>query len=236
MTHPYLRGAALALLFAVGILPIMATSPPPPPYHFRNVEIRPTYRCTGADVAVSWKLSLPAAVTVVLDGRTLGTTDDNWFALPAAQLDRTGPAAELELRIAGEEEEVERPATYDINTLRDEEVVELLAFRRDGMKFATFQQDIWDDRARVTGVSIKQVNYLLCARGAESPPAWEVTPPSGESFLVHAADNYSASSVPVRQAGGIWRLRAKGGECRWPAIGQPPYLSLRLTASCSATP
>lgn len=236
MTRPIIRSATLVMLFAAGVLSIIATAPPPEPYHFREVEIRPAYRCPGTDVSVHWKLSLPASVAVMLDGHTLAMTAADHAVVPAALLDGSAPDASLDLRIEAADDEAEPPATYDISTLRTDRQIDTLALRKNGMKFRTFHQDIWDDRVRIVAVSVKQVNYLLCARGAQSPPAWEVTPPSGESFLVHATDGYSASPVPVLRAGGIWWLRAKGGECRLSAIGQPPYLLLRLTASCSGAP
>lgn len=232
MTQLFFRKLALAVVFAAGVLSIMATSPPPPPYHFRKVEIEPVYRCPGSDVAVRWTLSQPAPVTVAVGDIELVTTIDGRTVLPAEMLEHNAPVATLTLRL--EAEDAEEPSNYEIMTLGSGRTIEKLAFHAGGNEFRMDDSDLWDKRARVLGIKIEQVRNLECAGGAVSPPAWEVSPPFGPSFVVGAENGYSAVLDSPPAPGGDWRFRPKGGECRLPSSGLEPYLSMRLTAVCIA--
>lgn len=230
MTGRLFRNFCLCLIFIAGALSIMATSPPPPPFHFREVSIEPAYRCPGSDVAVRWALSQPASVSVAVGETELVTTADGRTTLPAEVLEHNAPVATLTLRL--EAEDAEWPRTHEITTLDGGRTIEKLAFHAGADEFRTQDQDLWDARARAVGIKVEQVRNLACAGGAGSPPAWEVSPPSGPSFIVRAENGYSAALDPPPSPGGDWRVRPKGGECRLPSSGLEPYLSIRLTAAC----
>lgn len=224
------RRLGLGLVFAAGIGSILATSPPPPPFHFRGVSIAPDWRCPGADVEVGWTLSKAAPVTVMVGGKEQATTSADRTTLPAELLERNAPVAELALRIEAEDADV--PRTYEITTLGVERTVEGLAFHEKRMAFRMNQDGVWDERVRITGFEIEQVRDLTCEGDAVSPPAWEVSPPSGAPFVLRAGSGYSSRLDPPLTPGRIWRIRPAGAKCRLPSSGMEPYLSIRFTAVC----
>lgn len=230
MTGRLARNICLCLVLTAGVLSIMATSPPPPPFHFREVKIDPAYRCPGSDVAVSWILSQPALVSVAVGETELVTTADWGTTLPAEVLEHNAPVASLTLRL--EAEDAEWPRTHQITTLGRGRTVEKLAFHAGDNEFRAQDRDLFDRRARAVGIAVEQVRSLACAGGAGSPPVWEVNPPSGPSFMLRAENGLSATLDPPPPPGGDWRLRPKGGACRLPSSGLEPYLSIRLTATC----
>jgi hypothetical protein len=233
MTGRLVRNFCLCLVFIAGALSIMATSAPPPPFHFRKVEIEPAYRCPGSDVAVRWTLSQVASVSVAVGETELVTTSNGGALLPAEVLEHNAPVATLTLRL--EAEDADEPSIHEITTLGSGRTIEKLAFRAGDDEFRTHDRDLWDERARVLGIKIEQVRSLACAGGNGSPPAWEVSPPSGPSFIVRAENGYSAALDPPPPPGGDWRFRPKGGECRLPSSGLEPYLSIHLIAQCVVT-
>lgn len=224
------RRLALAVVFAAGIASIMATSPPPPPFHFREVSIEPAWRCPGADVEISWTLSRPAPVRVMVGGVEQVITTANRTTLPAELLEHNAPVAELTLSIDAEDPDV--PHTNEINTLDAERMVENLAFHEKNMTFRMNQDGLWDERIRVIGFEVEQVRDLACEGEAVSPPAWEISPPSGAPFLLRAEQGYSGRLDPPLAPGSEWRIRPAGAKCRLPSSGLEPYLSIRLTAVC----
>lgn len=230
MTGGIIRRAMLFFLFAAGIAAILATSPPPPPYHFREVEVNPSYRCPGEDVTISWELSKAAPVTVLAGEAEIARSTEDGVTLPSALLNRQGTVAALSLRI--EAEDADWPRTYEITTLDGPQAVEELAFHTRGVEFKMHRQGIWNERARAVEIGIGQVRNLQCAEGAVSPRAWEVVPPVGPAFELSAEQGYSGLLEPPPPAGGAWRFRARGGDCRLPSSGMEPYLTIRLTAVC----
>lgn len=230
MTGRLVRNLCLCLVFVAGALSIMATSAPPPPFHFRKVEIEPAYRCPGSDVAVRWTLSQSASVSVSVGDIELVTTAGAQTTLPAEVLDHNAPVAMLTLRL--EAEDAEEPRTHEITTFGGERTVEELAFHIRGGVFQIDRRGVWDDRIRIIGVKVEQVRNLVCEGGAVAPSGWEVTPPSGPSFMLRAETGYTGSPDPAPPTGGGWRLRPRGGNCRLPDSGLEPYLSIRLTAAC----
>ena len=230
MTGRLVRRLALVAIFIAGIGSILATSPPPPPYHFQDVRIAPAWRCPGADVRIEWELSKPAPVTILLGETEQVTSAAGAATLPAEVLDRDGPVARVTLRI--EAEDADFPDSYEVTTLGAERSVEGPAFHERRMAFRMNQGGIWHHRIRITGVAAAQVRDLACEGDAVSPNAWEVTPPSGAPFMLRAEDGYAARPEPPLVPGEIWRLRPTGGDCRLPSSGLEPYLSIRLTAVC----
>jgi hypothetical protein len=87
MTGLFFRRLALGVVFAAGIASIMSTSPPPPPFHFRDVSINPAWRCPGADVEIGWTLSRPAPVAIAVGGAEQVITTANRTTLPAELLE-----------------------------------------------------------------------------------------------------------------------------------------------------
>jgi hypothetical protein len=232
MTARFFRRLALAAVFVAGIASIMATSPPPRPNHFREVEVRPSYRCPGEDVIISWELSKPAPVTVLAGEAEIARSSEDGVTLPSALLNRQGTAAALSLRI--DAEDADWPRSYKITTLDGPQTVEELAFHIRGVEFKMHRQGIWNERARAVAIGIGQVRSLRCADGAVSPRAWEVVPPVGPTFELSAKQGFSGLLEPPPPAGGEWRFRARGGDCRMPSSGMEPYLTIRLTAVCVA--
>ena len=224
------RRLGVALVFAGGIGAILATSPPPPPFHFRETNIRPDWRCPGADVEISWNLSKAAPVTVLIGGKEQVTTAAAGATLPAELLDRNAPVAEVALRI--EAEDADYPRDYEITTLGRERTIEDAAYHKRRMAFRMNQTGVWDERIRITGFEVEQVRNLVCEGAAVSPPAWEVSPPTGDPFVLRAAQDYSSRLDPPLAPGRIWRIRPVGGKCRLPASGLQPYLTIRFTAVC----
>ncbi len=223
------RKAALALVFIAGIGSIVATSAPPPPYHFRDVNIEPLWRCPGGDVEITWELARFAPVRVMVDGKEFETSTASGATLPADLLDGGAPVAALELHI--EAEDADYPREYEITTFGGERMVEELAFHTRGGVFRIDRRGVWDERIRVVGVKVVQVRNLVCEGNSTTPLAWEVTPPSGPSFLLRAEAGYSGSPDLAPPPGG-WKLRHRGGNCRLPKSGLEPYLEVTLTAVC----
>lgn len=230
MTGRILRKLALAAVFAAGIASILATSPPPPPYHFREVEVRSAYRCPSEDVTISWELSKPAPVTVLAGEVEIARSTEGGVTLPSALLNRQGTVIALSLRI--DAEDADWPRIYEITTLDGPQTVEEPAFHSGGVEFKMHWQGIWNERARAVEIGIGQVRNLQCAGGAISPQAWEVVPPTGPVFELSAEQGFSGLLEPPPPVGGDWRFRARGGDCRLPSSGLEPYLSIRLTAVC----
>lgn len=230
MTGLFFRRLALGVVFAAGIASIMATSPPPPPFHFRDVSINPAWRCPGADVEIGWTLSNPAPVAVAVGGAEQVITTASRTTLPAELLEHNAPVAELTLRIDAEDADV--PNIYEITTLGVERTVEDLAFHEKNMTFRMNQDGLWDARIRVTGFEVEQVRDLACEGEAVSPPAWEISPPFGAPFVLRAEQGYSGRLDPPLAPGSEWRIRPVGAKCRLPSSGLEPYLSIRLTAVC----
>lgn len=230
MTGTPVRRFLLFLVFIVGIASILATSPPPPPFHFQDLSIAPDWRCPGADVEVGWTLSKAAPVTVIVGGKELVTTSAGGTTLPAELLEHNSPVAELTLRIEAEDADI--PGIYEITTLGRERTIEDAAYHKRRMAFRMNQTGVWDERIRITGFEVEQVRNLVCEGAAVSPPAWEVSPPTGDPFVLRAAQDYSSRLDPPPAPGRIWRIRPVGGKCRLPASGLQPYLTIRFTAVC----
>jgi hypothetical protein len=231
MTGHLIRNLVLIFVFAAGIGSILATSPPPPPYHFRDYGVAPAWRCLGADVAVNWKLSKPAPVRVAVGGAEQVVAEAEGTIMPATLLDREAPVAELELTILADDADF--PQTISITTLATERELERLAFHERRMAFRMELHGAWDERIRITDFQIEQVRDLACEGDAVSPPAWEVTPPAGAPFLLDADRGYTGRLDPPLGPGRIWLVRPKGGACRLPSSRMEPYLSVRLTAVCA---
>lgn len=226
----FFRRLALAVLFVAGVASIMATSGPPPGPHFREVEIWPAYRCPGTDVAVRWELNQPAPVSVAVGETELVTTAGNWARLPAELLEHNVPVATLLLRI--EAEGANWPGTREIMTLGSGRTIKKWALHTKNNEFTTQSDDWWDERVRTLSVTVGQVRRLACADGKGYPPAWEVSPPSGPSFVLRAENNYSAVLDPPPPPGGEWRFRSKGGDCRPLSSESEVKLLIRFIATC----
>ncbi len=230
MTDRIFHRLLFSAVIAAGILSIVATSAPPPPFHFQDVSIEPAWRCPGTDVEVNWVLSQPAPVKVSVGGEEQAVTSDSGTTLPAALLDRGAPVATVTLRIDAEDADL--PDTYEITTLGAERTVEELAFHGSNMAFRLDQTGMWDKRIRIVGIEVKQVRDLKCMDGATSPPVWQVSPPSGKPFLLRARQKFSTRLKPPLAPGRGWRLIPRGRECRLPKSGLEPYLEVRFTAVC----
>ena len=230
MTGRLVRNICLCLVFIAGVLSIMATSALPTGTHFREVEIWPAYRCPGTDVVVRWVLNQPASVSVAVGKTELVTTAGNWARLPAELLEHNVPVATLTLRI--EAEDANWPRTREIMTLGSGRTIKKLAFHTKNNEFTTQSGDWWDERARSLSVTVGQMRSLACAGGKASPPAWEVSPPSGPSFMLRAENGFLAVLDPPPPPGGDWRVRPKGGGCRPPSSGSGAYLMIRFIAKC----
>lgn len=230
MTNRIFQRLLLGVVITVGVLSIVATSPPPSAYHFQDVSIEPAWRCPGADVEISWVLSQPAPVKVSVGGVEQVVTSDSGTTLPAELLDRGAPVSTVTLQI--DSEDADTPDTYEITTLAKKRIVEDLAFHDSNMTFRLDQTGAWDDRVRIVGIKVEQVRKLACNGGAGSPPVWQVRPPSGKPFILRAHQKFSARLKTPLAPGGNWRLIPQGRNCRLPKSGLEPYLTVRFTAVC----
>ncbi len=230
MTDRIFHRLLFSAVIAAGILSIVATSPPPAAYNFQEVRIEPAYRCPGADAEISWILSQPAPVRVMVGDKELVTTAASRTTLPAALLERAAPVATVTLQI--EAEDADYAHTYEIVTLAAERTIEETAFHEGNMVFGLHYGGVWDERIRITGFEVEQVRHLECMDGATSPPVWQVSPPSGKPFILRARQKFSTRLKPPLAPGRGWRLIPRGRECRLPKSGLEPYLEVRFTAVC----
>lgn len=227
-----LRKAALLLVGLTGVLSIMATQPPPPAVYFEETNVQPAWRCPGADVTFDWRLNEPAPVLVTVDDREyrVGAGESN-LIVPADIFDRTDSPMKAMLRTGMPD--VDYPDRYEIRTLRHESWVQAWAYRTEATGFTLNQgSGSWDGRIEVRGFEITDVRHFACEGEVKLPQSWEVTAPSGQKFELRARKNFEGRFDPGLPAGGIWKLRPRGANCRPAQSGLQPKINIRLTAVC----
>lgn len=232
MIRHYFRPLALGVVFTVGIGSIMATSPPEPAVYFEETNIRPAWRCPGADVKIDWSLNEPAPVLVTVDGREYRLNGETKNLTVTADIfDRTDSPVEAVLQI--DTARADYPNRYEIRTLRHESRVDAAAYHTEDAGFTMNQgSGLWDRRIETVGFEIMTVRHFVCAGEAKLPHSWEVTAPSGQTFELRAGEGFERRLDPGIPAGGIWKLRPGGTDCRPVPSGLQPVINIRLTAVC----
>lgn len=251
MSSSLIRKLCLCLVFIAGVLSIMATSPALPDIYFSEVNVRPSWRCPGKDVTFDWILNEPAPVSVTVDGREyLMDAETNNLTVAARSFDRTNSPVDAILQV--DTFEFDYWPRYEITTLTDRQTIERPAFHRRYDKsvmhsndpkaesarafringYRVYSRDSWDERIRILGIRVEQKRKFMCANSDGSPLAWEVSPPSGPSFMLRAEDDYSVSLDPKLSPNGTWLFHPKGGECQLPILGFEPKLSIHFTVQC----
>lgn len=231
MTELFFRRVALAVVFAAGVVSIMATSYPPDHY-FEETNIQPALRCPGANVVLGWRLNEPAPVSVTVDDQEFRMAGhDTKLTLSASIFDRTDSPTGIVLRV--DRPDFDYPEKYDIRTLRHESWVSTSAFQTGDTGFTLNQgSGVWDHRIEVRGLEIMDVQHLNCTDGERFPRSWQVTAPSGKMFVLRAGENFERRLDPGVPAGGKWKLRPENADCRAVPSGLQPEINIRLTAVC----
>lgn len=232
MIGHYFRMLALGVVFAAGLASIMATSPQPPDIYFEEMNIRPAWRCPGADVTFDWSLNEHAAVSVTVDDREyrVGAETDH-LTVPASLFDRTDSPVAAVLRI--DLTDAYYSKSYEIRTLRHESQVDAGAYHTEDAGFTMNQgSGLWDRRIETVGFEIMNVRNFVCGGEAKLPRSWEVTAPYGRTFELRAREGFERRLDPGIPAAGIWKLRPGGTDCRPVPSGLRPVINIRLTAAC----
>lgn len=232
MIRQRFRTIALGVVFTVGIASIMATSRIESSVHFEDTNIRPAWRCPGTDVKIDWRLNEPGPVSVTADGREYRLNAETKNLTVAADIfDRTDAPVEIALQV--ELADAGYPDKYEIRTLRQESLVSEGAYRTEDAGFTMNQgSGLWDRHIGITGFEITNVRNFVCVGEAKYPQSWEVTTPSGWTFELRASDGFERRLDPGIAAGGIWKLRPAGADCKPVQSGLRPEINIRLTAVC----
>lgn len=232
MNGLFFRRLALGAAFALGIGSILATSPPPPSIYFEETNIRPSWRCPGADVTFDWSLNEPAPVLVTVDDREYRVeAETKSLTVDADIFDRTDSPIEAALRIGTND--IYYRDKYEIRTLRNESWVDQWAYHTENAGFAMNQgTGLWDRGIDLRGFEITDVRNFVCEGESKLPQSWEVTAPSGQTFGLRAGAGIERRLDTGIPAGGIWKLRPRGADCRAAPSGLQPVINIRLTAVC----